>query len=78
MHQIMISNAPPVQAEVIKPNMINGRVLKQLNLKQQFSNRRWSSRYGEEEKKAGSLLTVKEEGNQRDLSRKIIKNKQFT
>lgn len=57
----MISNAPPVHAEVIKPNMINGRVLKQLNLKQQLSNWRWGSSYGKGERKASSRLTVEEE-----------------
>lgn len=70
MHQAMISNAPPVHAEVIKPNMINGRVLKQLNLKQWHSNWRWRRSCGKEERKASSRLTVKKEGNQRELSRK--------
>lgn len=38
MHQVTISSAPPVQTRVIKQNMSNGQVLKQLNLKGQLSN----------------------------------------
>lgn len=36
MHQVMISNVPPVHLEVIKAGMMNRRVLKQLNLKLQL------------------------------------------
>lgn len=38
VHQVITSNTPPVHTEVIKLNMINGRMLKQLNLKMQLSN----------------------------------------
>lgn len=62
MHQVMISNAPPVHVEVIKPNMINGWVLKQLNLKRRLSNKR-SGSYGKEKMKVGLRLTVKREGH---------------
>lgn len=64
MHQVMISNAPPFHTEVIKVNRINGRVLKQLNLKQHLGNK---SSYEKEKRKVGCRLMVKKEDHQRDL-----------
>lgn len=76
MHQVMISNAPAVHAEVIKPNMINGRVLKQLNLKQQLSNWRWSSSYGKRGEE-GRLTSKEGKWSKRPIEKNTKKNKLF-